>query len=303
MRTRVAIWCAALAALHPLRLAAQELEPRAYSASPVGANFAALAYNQSSGSILFNPSVPITDATANVGGVALGYGRTFAIGRYQAIAGIALPYAWGNFTGQVVGRDSSRTLSGPADIRAKLSVNLIGPRASSPADFAKTPPYHAVGGVSLTISAPSGKYESERLINISVHRWGFKPEAGLSYNWSQKWFAEAYAGVWLFTENTSFYPGASKLKQDPLWSVQTHLVRTLARRTWLALDGTWYRGGATQVNGGTPSSRQENARIGGVLALATTRSQSLKAGYSFGSSVRVGQNFGTASLAYQVLWF
>ena len=93
-------------------MAAQELEPRAYSASPVGANFAGSAYAYSWGTVLFDPTVPITDAEGRLNGATLAYGRTFGLGGVQALATVSLPYVWGTFTGQVAEVDSSTTRSG-----------------------------------------------------------------------------------------------------------------------------------------------------------------------------------------------
>ena len=78
---------------------------------------------------------------------------------------------------------------------------------------------------------------------------------------------------------------------------------TLARRTWVALDGTWFWGGGASTNGGPVTARMDNKRIGAVLALGLTPRQSVKFSYSFGASVRVGDDFGTAAVAYQLLWF
>jgi hypothetical protein len=47
----------------------------------------------------------------------------------------------------------------------------------------------------------------------------------------------------------------------------------------------------------------DNKRIGAVLAWGLTARQSIKLSYSFGASVRVGDNFRTAGVAYQLLWF
>ena len=42
-----------------------------------------------------------------------------------------------------------------------------------------------------------------------------------------KWTVEAYAGVWFFTTNTSYYPaGTSERSQDPLASYQGHVSYT-----------------------------------------------------------------------------
>jgi hypothetical protein len=47
----------------------------------------------------------------------------------------------------------------------------------------------------------------------------------------------------------------------------------------------------------------DNKRMGAVLALGLTARQSVKLGYSFGASTRVGESFGTLAIAYQTLWF
>jgi len=282
---------------------AQELEPRAYSASPVGANFASIGYQNSWGALLFDPTVRIIDSEARVNAISMGYGRTFGVGGMQGLALVGMPYAWGTFSGTVVETDTSVNRSGVGDLRAKLSVNLIGSPALAPGEFARAKPKRVVGGVSLTIAAPTGKYYSNKLINIGSNRWALKPEAGISYHVRPRWYADVYGGVWLFTANTSSYPGTARREQDPLPSLQTHLSYTLGRRTWAALDGTWFWGGGSRTNGGPVTARMNNKRIGAVLALGLTPRQSIKLSYSFGASVRVGDDFGTAGVAYQLLWF
>ena len=58
---------------------AQDLEPRAYSASPVGLNFVVLAFRHLTGSVLFDPTLPISNVKANLNIPAAGYGRTFGL--------------------------------------------------------------------------------------------------------------------------------------------------------------------------------------------------------------------------------
>ncbi len=293
----------ALGAIGAPGVEAQELEPRAYSASPVGANFAGSAYAYSWGTVLFDATVPITDAEGRLNGATLAYGRTFALGGVQALATISLPYVWGTFSGQVAEVDSSATRSGAGDVRAKLAVNLIGSPALAPRDFARTPARRLVAGASLAIIAPTGENDPERLINIGSRRWAFKPEVGVSYNWKRKLYAELYGGVTFFTANDAYYPGQSTREQDPLGSLQAHLSYTFARRSWFALDATRYSGGDARVNGGPPAARLNNTRLGAVAAIGLTDRHSVKLGYSFGAATSVGQNFRTVSAGYQLAWF
>src|SRR5439155_18651275 len=93
---------------------AQELEPRAYSPSPVGTTFLIVAFGRSNGNITFDPSVPIEDVHANLYSTALGLGHTFGLFRRQALVTAVLPYVWGDIFGRVGERRGSIIGSGIA---------------------------------------------------------------------------------------------------------------------------------------------------------------------------------------------
>jgi hypothetical protein len=302
IRTLLPAVVAALVVAAPAGTArAQELEPRAYSASPVGLNFAILGFVRSTGDVVTDPSLPIANAEAHINGFALGYGRTFGVLGRQALVTAALPYAWGDAEGDVGEERRRITRSGLADMRAKLAVNLLGNPAMSPAEFARTPHDRLLIGASLTVSAPTGQYDETKLINLGTNRWAFKPELGISVPW-KKFDFDAYAGVVFFTRNPSFYPGASSREQDPLTTVQAHVSYTFRPGLWLAADATWYSGGASHINGGPATARQDNTRVGVTLSVPLARNQSVKLAYSRGASVRFGQNFETIGAAWQIRW-
>ncbi len=282
--------------------AAQELEPRAYSPSPVGANFAVVGFGRSTGGVVTDPSLPVTDVSAHINGFNLGYGRTFGLLGRQALVIAALPYAWGDVEGSVGEQYRRITRSGLADLRAKLSVNLYGNPALPPAEFMKQRPKPFLVGASLTVSAPTGEYDSTKLINLGNNRWAFKPEVGISYTWKRLNF-DLYGGAWFFTENPAFYPGGSTKQQDPLASLQAHVSYTISQGFWAALDSTWYSGGATHVNGDPPTARLNNSRLGVTVSVPVAARQSVKLAYSEGASVRTGSDFKVISVAWQLLWF
>jgi len=116
------------------------------------------------------------------------------------------------------------------------------------------------------------------------------------------WHLEAYAGVWLFTTNDSFY-GGQKRKQDPLTSLQAHVSYTFRQRLWLAANATWYRGGSTSLDGVPKADLQENTRLGLTLSLPVGARQSLKLTWNDGASTRIGGDFTTWGVAWQLLWF
>jgi hypothetical protein len=281
---------------------AQDLEPRAYSASPVGTRFAGVAFGRSSGDITFDPSVPLTDVKATFYTPGLGLGTTFRLFGRQALVTVAVPYAWGNVSGSVGEQRASVYRSGLTDIRTRLSVNLRGNPAQTPAEFARRQHRSFIVGTSLTVVAPSGQYDNTKLINIGANRWAFKPEVGVSLP-VKKLDLDLYTAVWLYTPNASFYPGQSDRTQSFLTALQGHASYTVRRGLWVAFDATWYGGGSSRTNGGAPSERQANTRIGTTVSLPVGRQQSVKIAYSSGVSGTIGSKFSTISGGWQYVWF
>jgi hypothetical protein len=279
---------------------AQELEPRAYSPSPVGANFVVLAYQNTSGEVLFDPSLPFSDVEARLNAGVLGYAHTFDAFNRIASATLGLPYVWGDVEGNVGEDRREVSRSGPGDARLRLAINLIGGPAMTPAEFAKRTPRTTLGA-SLVVVAPVGEYFSDKLVNIGANRWAFKPELGVSYPIG-RWYLDAYAGVWLFTDNDAFFGGA-KREQDPLASYQVHVSYAFRPRLWIAFDATYYTGGRTTVDGTRNADTQSNSRLGLTMSLPIGRSQSLKFNWSEGATTRIGGDFTTVGIAWQWAWF
>ena len=288
-------------ALTAAAASAQDLEPRAYSASPVGLNFLIVGFQRSTGGVVTDPSLPVSNVDAEVNSFALGYGRTFGLWGRQALVTVALPYAWGDVEGDVGEERRRITRSGLTDMKAKLSVNLLGNPAVSPQVFAREHKDRLLLGASLTVSAPTGQYDETKLINLGTNRWAFKPEVGISVPW-KKFDFDAYAGVVFFTTNPNFYPGASSRQQDPLATFQAHVSYTFRPGFWLAADATWYGGGDVHVDDGPGKGRLNNTRIGATLSIPLGRQQAVKLAYSRGASVRFGQDFETFGAAWQLRW-
>lgn len=281
---------------------AQDLEPRAYSPSPVGTTFVGVGFGRSSGGVFSDPSLPITNIHADLYSTSLGIGQTFGIFDRQALITAALPYVWGNVSGQVQEARGSISRSGLADVRIRFSLNLRGSPALSPKQFATVRRRGLIVGTSLSVSAPSGQYDDTKLINLGTNRWAFKPEVGLSYPWRRFYF-DVYAGASIFTDNARLFPGTGNRSQDVLTSVQAHVSYTIRRSLWCAIDSTWYGGGATRVDQGPPSPRQSNTRIGATLSLPLVDHQSLKLAYSSGVTQSIGTKFTTVSASWQYVWF
>lgn len=280
----------------------QDLEPRAYSASPIGTNFVGVGFGRSGGDITFDPTIPLTNVKGTFYSPVLGVGRTFGIFGRQGLFTAALPYAWGDVSGNVGEQSASVHRSGMPDVKARFAVNLRGNPAQTVQEFSRRTHRNFIIGTSLGVMAPSGQYDNTKLINLGTNRWAFKPELGVSWP-VKKLDLDLYGSVLFYTANASFYPGQSDRTQSPLGAIQAHVSYTVRRGLWVAVDSTWYAGGSTRTNGGQPTERQQNSRLGGTLSLPMGKQQSFKFAYSSGVSGTIGSKFTTISGGWQYVWF
>jgi hypothetical protein len=281
-------------------LRAQQLEPRAYSAAPIGTEFLLFSAARSTGDVLVDPSLPASDVHAGINTFFTGYSHTFSLFDHVASVAALLPYTEANITALLNGAPAEAYRSGLGDSQFRFAWNLIGDPAARPAEFFKRESRTTLG-VSLTVIAPTGQYDPTRLINIGANRWTFRPEMGVSWPLGP-WFLESIAGVTAFTDNSDYY-GSVTRSQNLLYSVQLHGGYTFRPGLWLALDATHYWGGSTQINGGPSQGAQSNNRYGTTLAVPLPHGFSLKFAYSNGYAVRAGGDFKTGVITLQYRWF
>ena len=280
---------------------AQELEPRAFSPSPVGTTFVLGGFGRSEGGILFDPALDVDNVQADLWIATFGVGHTFSLGGRQArILGV-VPTAWGSVTGDVHAQAQRQDLAGLVDPRIKLSVGLIGAPALTLAEFTAAPRRTAIGA-GVTVVPPLGQYRARQLVNLGYNRWAVKPEIGLSHPVG-RWTLEASAGVWLFSTNRSYYPARAVKHQDAVVALQGHVSYALPRRSWLAVNATWFAGGETRVDGVPNPDLQRNARVGATLSIPVVGQQSLKFSYSTGTTTRRGSDFNTFNATWQLVMF
>lgn len=292
---------AALAVLWPPLVTAQELEPRAYSPSPVGTTFVGVSASRSAGGVFTDPSAPIEDVEATVGVLGLAAGRTFGLAGRQVLVFAILPVVWGEASGQVGEDRRGVSRRGLGDARVRASIILAGSPAMSPDQFARRA-RRPIVGASLTVAPPTGQYDSTKLVNLGANRWSVKPEVGLSVP-AGRWTLDTYASVWWFSDNPHYYPGGNLREQAPILALQGHVSRTLGRRAWLAANLTWYRGGTTRINGVNGQDLQQNTRLGATWSLPVGARQSIKLSYSAGATTRIGADFRTVAIAWQMVVF
>ncbi len=298
-RLRAVLILGLLATSAPTDADAQDLEPRAYAAGPVGAFFLVAGVSRSTGSVVTDTTLPVQNVDASIWSTPLAAGYTFDLLGKQALVTAAIPLAHGDVSGDVGEERRAVTRDGLTDVRAKLSINLRGNPAMGAQAFAVSP-RKVIVGTSITVVAPTGQYTGTQLINLGTNRWAIKPEVAVSVP-KGRWDFDAYLGVWVFTKNDDFFPGGQTRVQDAVLALQGHTSYTFRPRLWVAFDATWYRGGAARVGDGPPVGEMDNARMGATLSLPLGRWQSIKVAYSTGVAVRTGTNFGTLSVGWQWL--
>jgi len=281
------------------RVHAQSLEPRAYSNAPVGLNFIVAGYQNSRGALLFDTSLPITDANADVDLGLIGYVRTLGVAGNLAKFGVLLPYASVSASGFVDGIFRTRDTTGLADPTFYFSYNFYGAPALSLKEFRNFQP-GTVSGFTVKLTAPLGEYEPDKLINISTNRWSIAPGIGISKPIGN-WTLEASAAATFYTDNNNFDNGKTR-QQDNIYSTQFHVTYSFPRNIWAAIGATYFTGGRTTIDGVEKNDLQQNWRAGFTLALPVNRYHSIKLYGSSGVSQRTGNSFDTLGLAWQYRW-
>jgi hypothetical protein len=276
----------------------QSIEPRAYSPAPTGVNFLIAGFGATRGGLTFD-SIPLTDAHLRSYGPIVAYARTFGLFGRSAKLDVIAPYA--ELSGSAVYRGTpvSRAVSGWGDPLARLSINLVGGPAMDAAEFRRHRP-DFVAGASLQVGAPLGQYDPQKVLNLSAHRWSFKPELGVSKAFS-RWTIEWQLGATFFTANDDFF-GGNRRTQRPLYSSQAHAIYNFSPGTWAALDATFFTGGRSQLNGELNNDLQRNWRVGATLALPIDARNSVKLSASRGVSARTGNSFDAVGVALQHRW-
>jgi len=294
-----------LSFVHLLR--AQDLAPRAYLITAIHSNAITLTEGIYTGNITFNGSLPITGATATVSVSVFSLTHSLSFFGRSANFFASIPYGVGNFRGTIAQIPEHAYRSGLLDSEFRFSVNVKGGPAMDPREFAKWRQKTLIG-LSLKVVAPTGQYDPMRLLNYGNNRWAFKPEVGLSRRWGN-WIVDTYGAVWFFTTNQDFFshnkfsPGVNTQSEQPVGAFEAHLSYSFKPRLWASLDGNFWFGGSTSLNGVQNSATvQRNSRLGGTVSVPITKHQSFKFSYNNGAYILYGGNYQNISVAWQYGW-
>jgi hypothetical protein len=266
--------CLALAVLqHPDQACAQFTDPRAYDNTPVGINQLELSYAYAHANASIDTSLIITGASFNLNQGTIDYTRYFGLLHRLTWVEAAVPLA--GLTGSITGTNIHGSTTGAGDSSYELAMLLKGGPALSVKQFEEYKPTTTLG-VSLTITAPTGSYHPDKILNLGSYRWSFKPEIALSdpFGPEQRWEFDAYANAYFYTDNISYH-GREILGQQPLLGLEGHISYSFNDSLWASLDTRYSFRGTTFLNGVTQNNAQQNLILGAEMNVSLSSRNSL----------------------------
>ncbi|MDP5081635.1 MAG: transporter [Winogradskyella sp.] len=282
----------------------QDIEPRRWNPLPLKSNVLAVGYAHTSGDIIFDPLLRAEEVTVEVNSVVVSYIRSFKIGHKFARFDVVLPYVNATFKGLLNGVPASVRRDGFSDSRLRLSMNLIGAPASTGKElqeYMMANPVNTTVGISFAVTVPTGQYFEEKLINLGQNQFVFRPQVGLMHNW-KKWSYELTGSVSFFSKNPNFSSGQDK-RLDPVFALQTHLIKTFKPRYWASVSLAYGLGGQSVVNRQPNNDERGDVQYGLAFGFPLIKSQGVKVFYIQSKTTQdVGSNLNVLGLGWSLLF-
>jgi hypothetical protein len=252
---------------------AQFTEAHSYDNAPVGVNEVELAYAYAHSNASIDTSLVVAGAKFNLNQGTITYTRYFGFLHRVSWLEASVPIA--GLGGSVSGTNIHSSATGAGDSSYAVTALLKGGPALSVAQFEEYRPTTTVG-VSFTVTAPTGSYNANKLLNLGTDRWSFKPEIALSqpFGSEQKWQCDLYAHAYFFTDNTSYH-GVEVLRQQPLPGLEGHVSYFFVHNAWASIDTLYSFRGETVVNGVKQNDAQTNFALGSEVNVSLNRQNSL----------------------------
>jgi len=271
-RQRFSVLVAITASCCSPALYAQFTDPRTYVVAPVGISQLEVDYAHAEADASIDTSLEVVGAHFEQNEAAVSYAHNFGMLGQLAWVKVDVPFA--SVNGSLAGSNISGSTSGAGDSSLQFTTLIKGGKALSEAEFATYEPITTLA-LSVTVTAPTGEYDADKLLNLGSHRWSFKPEFALSYPFGpeQRWELDAYINVYFFTDNTA-YKGVEVLRQEPLPGVEGHISYDFTPRLWASLDLRYGFRGETLVDGVNQNDAQESLIAGTEASWSPTPSHS-----------------------------
>jgi hypothetical protein len=263
--------------------ASAQVPARFYWKTLSGGNAVPLIVNSMSGNT--NPFDPAHTVNSGANFEAMlslaGYGRTFSLFNRAAMAALILPM--GRISGEVIanGQMVGQPASGFGDPMFEFNINVLGPPAQKNlVDALRYEPGFSLDAI-VDLAVPIGEYDGSQPLNLGQNRWYGRVGAPIVWQfgaWApgRRTTLEFLPAVWLFGDNDDYV--GQTLETDPMYQLDAHLTRDLTERLWAALDGAWYNGGKSSIDG-VEGEKLDNLGFGLTLGYQINDNLGLTFGY------------------------
>ena len=282
-----------------LSLKAQDVQARVYAPAPTGLNVLTLGYSYSWGAMLFDKTIPIENVEANINTFSAAYSRSTALFGKAGRFDLALPMVSGNWEGEILKSTQSTYRFGLGDPVLRYTLFISGAPALSAEKFKAFEPKTIVG-MTMRMTLPFGQYDADKLINLGSNRWVFSPQLGIWHRMRHLTF-EAYAGIWLFTDNNDFL-GSQVRSQKPLYTFQVHASYEFENGVWIAVSTRQSLGGVVTVDDEDPLDPESNNRLGLAISIPLTPKYFIKVLATTAATSTVGNDYNTLGLVWQMVF-
>jgi hypothetical protein len=242
-----------LAALTTAPARAQDDGPRVYQLAPLGAKtFTTFAVvkrgDETPESGDFNAG---SEIATNM--LVFRYAQTFDLGGRQFSPFVILPTGFVRSTVHTPTGDVTNDSGGLGDAQIGGVLGFFGAPALTPEAYARfrTP---LTTGLLARVFFPSGAYSRARPVNLGAGRFSYQLGLPTTFIFGQSYLdrkltaLELLPTVTFYDANTEPY-GARRVDKAPLFSLESHLTRTLGPAAWVSADMLYRSGGETRTDG------------------------------------------------------
>jgi hypothetical protein len=247
-----------------------------------------------------DPSLTIADASLNINQGIVDYTHYF--GLFHRLVWVEAGVSFAGLSGSITGTSVQGSTTGAGDSSYQLAILLKGGPALTLAQFDNYKRSSSLG-LSLTITAPTGSYQSNKILNLGSDRWSFKPEIALNHPFGsdQKWEFDAYGNVSFYTGNTS-YRGKEVLRQQPLPGIEGHISYSFKDGVWVSLDRRYSFRAMTFLDGVSQNNSQQNFILGSELNISLSPQNSLTLEFARAIAHQNGPAATGFSVKYDYTW-
>jgi hypothetical protein len=270
----------------------QDVEPRRWSVLPLETKVVGFGYAFSFGNVLFDPVLEAEDVNISFNTLLLTYVQPFKIGNKFSRVDVQIPYGFQLYEGLLRGDPARVNRSGFGDARLRFSINFTGAPAGNAQELKTYYSEHPVSttfGGSIAITIPTGQYSRDQLLNVGFNQFVFRPQLGLVHT-RYSWSLELTGSMYFFTDNKDFFNNSTR-KQDPIFAMQSHLIKRFNNSIWASASVSYGLGGTSEVNGISSADYRTNLLSAFSAGCRISKFQNIKMVYLNSLTLRdIGSN-------------